>query len=44
VINGEQALRFRASLDIETNPICQRCVCSLNYSPDRESERAVISR
>jgi MoaA/NifB/PqqE/SkfB family radical SAM enzyme len=31
VINGEEARRFRASLDVETNPICQRCVCSLNY-------------
>jgi len=32
VINGEEARRFRASLDVETNPICQKCVCSLNYS------------
>ncbi len=31
VINGEPARRFRASLDVEANPICQRCVCSLNY-------------
>jgi Fe-coproporphyrin III synthase len=31
VINGEEARRFRASLDIEANPICQKCVCSLNY-------------
>jgi len=31
VINGEEARRFRASLDVETNLICQRCVCSLNY-------------
>jgi Fe-coproporphyrin III synthase len=31
VVNGEQAQQFRASLDVETNPICQRCVCSLNY-------------
>ncbi len=30
-INGEEARRFRASLDVEKNPICQRCVCSLNY-------------
>ena len=44
VINGEQALRFRASLDIETNPTCRRCVCSLHYSADKESERAAMSR
>jgi Fe-coproporphyrin III synthase len=31
VVNGEAAQEFRRSLDIETNPICQRCVCSLNY-------------
>lgn len=30
-INSEAALRFRSQLDIETNPICQKCVCSLNY-------------
>ena len=31
VINGDEAIRFRANLDIATNPICNRCVCSLNY-------------
>jgi MoaA/NifB/PqqE/SkfB family radical SAM enzyme len=31
VINGEQALQFRAALDIPRNAICRRCVCSLNY-------------
>jgi MoaA/NifB/PqqE/SkfB family radical SAM enzyme len=31
-VNNRDAQRFRASLDIETNPICRRCVCSLNYS------------
>jgi MoaA/NifB/PqqE/SkfB family radical SAM enzyme len=31
VINGEEARRFRGSLDVESNSICQRCVCSLNY-------------
>ncbi|MBB5338674.1 radical SAM protein [Tunturiibacter gelidoferens] len=32
VVNGKVAKEFRASLNVETNPICQRCVCSLNYS------------
>jgi len=31
VVNGEDALAFRAALDIPNNPVCKRCVCSLNY-------------
>jgi MoaA/NifB/PqqE/SkfB family radical SAM enzyme len=31
-INTETALSFRSHLKIASNPICQRCVCSLNYS------------
>ncbi len=31
VINSKEALEFRAALDIATNDICRRCVCSLNY-------------
>ena len=31
VINGDAAQEFRQSLDMETNPTCRRCVCSLNY-------------
>ena len=34
IVNGPQALAFRHQLDIATNPICQRCVCSLNRRPD----------
>jgi MoaA/NifB/PqqE/SkfB family radical SAM enzyme len=30
-INSARALQFRASLNIENDPTCQRCVCSLNY-------------
>jgi Fe-coproporphyrin III synthase len=32
VINGDVALQFRSRLDIEANPTCQNCVCSLNFS------------
>jgi MoaA/NifB/PqqE/SkfB family radical SAM enzyme len=32
-INTETALSFRGHLKIASNPICQRCVCSLNYAP-----------
>jgi Fe-coproporphyrin III synthase len=31
VINGNLAQEFRKELDIPNNPICNRCVCSLNY-------------
>jgi MoaA/NifB/PqqE/SkfB family radical SAM enzyme len=31
VLNSDDALAFRANLDIATNPTCNRCVCSLNY-------------
>ncbi len=31
VINGGAALQFRGELDIESNPTCQNCVCSLNF-------------
>ena len=34
VINGDAARIFRQSLDMEANPTCQRCVCSLNYRQD----------
>lgn len=30
-INSEQALKFRSTLNVAENPICRRCVCSLNY-------------
>ena len=30
-INTDAALSFRSNLKIANNPICQRCVCSLNY-------------
>jgi MoaA/NifB/PqqE/SkfB family radical SAM enzyme len=34
IVNGETAQEFRRSLDMDTNPTCQRCVCSLNYRGD----------
>lgn len=34
-INGREARRFRASLDVSENATCQRCVCSLNYKRPR---------
>lgn len=32
VINGKRGVEFRRSLDVSTNPICRRCVCSLNWT------------
>ena len=31
IVNGRSAQEFRQELDIPNNPICNRCVCSLNY-------------
>lgn len=30
-LNSQLAQAFRSQLDVPSNPICQRCVCSLNY-------------
>jgi MoaA/NifB/PqqE/SkfB family radical SAM enzyme len=30
VLNGPDAVAFRSTLDVSSNPICRRCVCSLN--------------
>jgi MoaA/NifB/PqqE/SkfB family radical SAM enzyme len=30
IVNGPEALRFRAHLDVTTNPVCRKCVCSLH--------------
>ena len=32
IINGPQAIEFRANLQVAENPICRRCVCSLHRS------------
>ncbi len=36
ILNGDYAIDFRQNLDIPNDPICQRCVCSLNLSPERD--------
>lgn len=33
VVNGEKALQFRKSLDMDEDPTCKKCVCYLNLSP-----------
>jgi MoaA/NifB/PqqE/SkfB family radical SAM enzyme len=32
-LNTPDAQAFRGTLDVASNPTCQRCVCSLNYRP-----------
>jgi len=35
ILNGAQALNFRANLDVQSNAICRKCVCSLHLArPD----------
>jgi MoaA/NifB/PqqE/SkfB family radical SAM enzyme len=37
IVNGDHATEFRESLNIAENPICQRCVCSLNHARPGDS-------
>jgi MoaA/NifB/PqqE/SkfB family radical SAM enzyme len=37
IVNGTEALRFREHLDIATNEVCRRCVCSL-YIPQPDPQ------
>lgn len=32
-LNAQQAIRFRKRLNTGNDPVCERCVCSLNLSP-----------
>jgi MoaA/NifB/PqqE/SkfB family radical SAM enzyme len=32
VVNGTEAVRFRAGLDVASDSTCRRCVCSLNWT------------
>jgi hypothetical protein len=36
-LNGPAAVSFRRSLDVATNPTCQRCVCSLSLPLTRDA-------
>jgi MoaA/NifB/PqqE/SkfB family radical SAM enzyme len=33
LINRPEAVRFRRRLDVASDPVCRRCVCSLNLRP-----------
>jgi Fe-coproporphyrin III synthase len=36
IINGPDALQFRANLDVASNPTCRQCVCSLYIPPEEK--------
>jgi Fe-coproporphyrin III synthase len=36
IVNSPKALSFRAALDVTTNPVCRRCVCSLHIPRHKE--------
>ncbi len=38
ILNGPEAIAFRRDLDVSTNPICRRCVCSLNWKLQPQTE------
>jgi Fe-coproporphyrin III synthase len=42
VLNSTAARSFRSNLDIASNPICQRCVCSLNYRDSAAPEQLSV--
>ena len=44
VVNGSEAVAFREGLQVEENPICQRCVCSLYWTPAQTEPRARTGR
>lgn len=33
ILNGEEAMRFRRELDMDSNETCKKCVCYLNLPP-----------
>ena len=37
IVNGFEATAFRAGLNVATNPVCRRCVCSLNRAEDAQT-------
>ena len=39
VLNGPEAQVFRHTLDIASNPVCRRCVCSLKWTREPEGAR-----
>lgn len=44
ILNGEEAVAFRDSLNVARDPICQKCVCSLHWvSPAKPANHAPVA-
>ena len=43
ILNGAEALHFRASLDVPNNAICRKCVCSLHIARPEEQRTPTTS-
>ena len=41
VLNGPEAISFRLNLDVSTNTMCRRCVCSLNWKSRLQAQTEV---
>jgi MoaA/NifB/PqqE/SkfB family radical SAM enzyme len=39
ILNSERAIAFRRQLDVRTDPVCKKCVCTLNLSSRASFER-----
>ena len=35
ILNSEEAISFRRNLDMDRDPICRKCVCTLHLAPSR---------
>jgi len=33
ILNARESVAFRRKLDVKTNPVCRKCVCSLYLNP-----------
>lgn len=42
VLNSEQAVWFRETLDVATNPVCQTCVCSLYLTEEKVAAMRIL--
>ena len=44
ILNSDDARRFRRELDVGTNPVCERCVCSLSLPATTRVDRLGVHR
>ena len=39
IVNGPENVRFRQQLEVKTDPICRKCVCTLSVGRGRNLRR-----